>query len=127
MITSPAFEWAVEFKGKCIGQARLTINESDKRARYAVGLFDISQLGKGLGTEITRLVLDYAFNTLHLHRVDLRMLEYNKRAIACYRKCGFIQEGVEREGALIEDKWETDVMMSILEQEYRKNVNRIGQ
>jgi [ribosomal protein S5]-alanine N-acetyltransferase len=122
MITSPAFEWAVEFKGKCIGQARLTINESDKRARYAVGLFDISKLGKGLGTEITRFVLDYAFNTLHLHRVDLRVLEYNKRAIACYRKCGFIQEGVEREGALIEDKWETDVMMSILEQEYRKTL-----
>jgi RimJ/RimL family protein N-acetyltransferase len=51
--------------------------------------------------------------------VDLKVLEYNKRAIACFEKCGFIREGVEREGALIEDHWETDAIMSILEQEYK--------
>lgn len=39
---------------------------------------------------------------LRLHRVDLKVLEYNKRAIACYQKCGFTQEGVKREGTLIE-------------------------
>ena len=58
--------------------------------------------------------------TLGLHRVDLRVLEFNRRAITAYEKCGFIQEGVEREGALIADEWRTDVMMSILEQEYRE-------
>lgn len=36
-----------------------------------------------------------------------------------YEKCGFIIEGPEREGALIEGKYETDIMMSILENEYR--------
>ncbi len=118
-ILSNRFEWMIEFEGKCIGQARLTVNEQDKRARYAVGIFNTSKLGTGLGTEATKLVLDYAFKTLGLHRVDLRTLEYNKRAIACFDKCGFIREGVEREGALIEDRWETDVIMSILEQEYK--------
>jgi RimJ/RimL family protein N-acetyltransferase len=112
-------EWMIEYQGRWIGTARLTVNEPDKKARYAVGIADISKLGKGLGTEVTRLVLDYAFNTLKLHRIDLRVLEYNKRAIACYKKCGFIKEGIEREDALIEGKWESDVMMSILEQEYK--------
>jgi len=55
---------------------------------------------------------------LGLHRVDLRVLEYNKRAIACYQKCGFVMEGIEREGALIEDRWESDWIMSILDREY---------
>jgi RimJ/RimL family protein N-acetyltransferase len=50
--------------------------------------------------------------------VDLKVLEYNQRAIACYEKCGFVKEGIEREGALIEGKYESDVMMSILEREY---------
>lgn len=54
-----------------------------------------------------------------LHRVDLRVLAYNERAIAAYRKCGFSQEGVERESAWIDGKWFDDVMMSILEDEYR--------
>lgn len=118
-IQSNQLEWMIEHGGKCIGAARLTVDEGDRRARYAVGIFDISKLGMGLGTEVTRLVLDYAFTKLGLHRVDLRTLEYNTRAIACFEKCGFVKEGVEREGALIEDHWETDIMMSILEQEYR--------
>jgi [ribosomal protein S5]-alanine N-acetyltransferase len=47
-------------------------------------------------------------------------LNNNKRAIKCYEKCGFIQEGVEREGAFIEGKYETDVFMSILDREYNE-------
>ncbi|MFC4560207.1 GNAT family N-acetyltransferase [Virgibacillus kekensis] len=112
-------EWCVEYEGRMVGQARLTVNNSDNRARYAVGLFDPNVWGKGLGTEITQMVLQYAFEELGLHRVDLRVLEYNKRAIKCYEKCGFIQEGFEREGALIEGIYETDVLMGILDREYK--------
>lgn len=111
-------EWCVEFEGRFVGQARLTVIKSDNKARYAVGLFDPTVWNKGLGTEITQLVLRYAFEELGLHRVDLKVLEYNKRAIKCYRKCGFVQEGLEREGAFINGKYETDVLMSILEIEY---------
>ncbi|MFD1636745.1 GNAT family N-acetyltransferase [Evansella tamaricis] len=111
-------EWCIEYEGKMIGQARLTVSEMDNRARYAIGLFNPSVWGKGIGTEVTQLVLNYAFEELRLHRVDLRVLDYNKRAIKCYEKCGFIQEGVEREGALIEGKYETDIMMSILNREF---------
>ncbi|MHB1683968.1 MAG: GNAT family N-acetyltransferase [Bacilli bacterium] len=117
-VLSHELDWCIEFNGRCIGQARLTVNGEDCRARYAIGIFDTSELGKGLGTEVTQLMLKYAFEELKLHRVDLRVLEYNHRAIACYEKCGFIKEGVEREGALIEDKFETDVFMSILDREY---------
>lgn len=95
-------EWVIDLDGRCIGTARLhSLNERDRRARYAIGIFDPSAWGKGYGTEATNLVLEYAFETLHLHRVDLRVLAYNHRAIACYAKCGFVKEGVEREGALI--------------------------
>ncbi|MEI3604406.1 GNAT family protein [Pseudogracilibacillus sp. SE30717A] len=122
-IQSNKLEWCVEFEGRCVGQARLSVNEEDNRARYAVGLFDPSIWGKGLGTEVTQLVLHYAFTELNLHRVDLRVLQYNKRAIKCYKKCGFIQEGIEREGAFINRKYETDVFMSILDREYHSIKN----
>lgn len=113
--------WAIEADGRCVGTARLHhLDEANRRARYAIGIFDPSAWGRGLGTEATRMVLRFAFETLGLHRVDLRVLEFNRRAITAYEKCGFIQEGVEREGALIADEWRTDVMMSILEQEYRE-------
>ena len=118
-ITSNQFEWVIELKGKCIGTARLTVFDQDYRARFAIGIHDTTKYNKGYATEVTELILNFAFNNLHLHRVDLRVLEYNKRAIACYEKCGFSKEGIEREGILIEDKWENDVMMSILEQDYK--------
>jgi len=54
-----------------------------------------------------------------LHRVDLRVLEYNERGIAAYAKCGFRREGLERESALVAGRWYSDVIMGILEHEYR--------
>lgn len=48
------------------------------------------------------------------------MLEYNKRAIRCYEKCGFVIEGIDGEGAVVEGKYETDIYMGILEDDYRK-------
>lgn len=119
-IVSRKLCWSVEYEGRCIAAARITVNETDRRARYATGIFDSSLWGRGIGTEMTQLVLRYAFETLKLHRVDLRVLSYNKRAIRCYEKCGFVIEGYEREGAYIEGQFETDVMMSILEHEYRE-------
>ena len=47
------------------------------------------------------------------------VLEYNVRAIRAYEKCGFVREGVERESALVDGAWHGDVIMGILEHEYR--------
>ena len=111
--------WVIEFEGRAIGGVRLhSLDTTDRRARLAIIIFDAGCWGQGLGTEAIRCVLAHAFDTLHLHRVDLRVLTFNHRAIACYEKCGFVQEGIEREGALIAGEWQSDVMMSILEQEY---------
>ena len=119
--------WAIEVEGRCIGTAGLhAIDETHRRARYAVAIFDPAAWGQGFGTEATRLVLAYAFDTLGLHRVDLRVLSYNRRAIACYEKCGFRPEGIERECALVAGEWHDDIMMSVLEHEYRERSRRVN-
>ncbi len=120
-VCSREYEWIIEFSGKCIGGIRLTINKPDNNARLAIGIYDDTLYGQGIGTQATRLVLEYAFNTLKLHRIDLKVLEYNKRAISCYKKCGFKIEGILRESAYIEDKWESDLIMSILDCEYNNS------
>ncbi|MFO7698404.1 MAG: GNAT family protein [Anaerolineae bacterium] len=115
------YGWCIQVEGRCIGAARLhTLDAENRRARYAIGIFDPSAWGHGYGTRATRLVIRFAFEDLALHRVDLRVLAYNARAIACYTRCGLRQEGVERDGAWVGDAWHDDVMMSILEHEYRQ-------
>jgi RimJ/RimL family protein N-acetyltransferase len=47
------------------------------------------------------------------------VLSFNVRALRCYEKCGFVREGIGRESALVGGAWVDDVMMSILEREYR--------
>lgn len=114
------FQWVIEYEGLCIGEARLhSVDQGNRSARYAIGIFNSVYWNRGLGTEATRLVLRFAFEELKLHRVDLRVLAFNKRAIACYEKCGFLREGVMREGVLIGGEWQTDVLMSVLEHEYK--------
>jgi len=119
-LTWPDGSQVADADGLYIGVIRLHgIVAADRRARLAVGIFDRRFWSLGYGSEAIRLLLGYAFGTLSLHRVDLRVLAYNTRAIRAYEKCGFVREGVERESALVDGVWHDDVIMSILDREYR--------
>ncbi len=110
--------WVVEHDGRLLGEARLDgVDSHDRRARLAIGFYDPARLGMGLGQEAVRLVLAHAFGPLGLHRVGLRVVAYNKRAIRCYRACGFVVEGRERDAARVGGAWHDDVMMGVLAHE----------
>jgi len=102
-----------------IGQIRLhTVDQTDLSARLAVGILTEDQLGRGVGRRAIRLVLGYAFAGMGLNRVDLRVLDFNERAIRCYKACGFQVEGRARQSARIGDRFHDDVMMGVLAQEF---------
>jgi RimJ/RimL family protein N-acetyltransferase len=110
---------AMQWVGRLIGEIRLDrVDLKDRRASLAIGIEDASQLGKGLGTEAIVLALGYAFDVLKLHRISVRVVNYNTRAIRAYQKCGFTIEGREREAAFVDGAWHDDLMMAILDREY---------
>ena len=111
--------WVIAVDGRVAGITFLHAHDvQDRRARFVIGLVSPALQGRGYGSEATRLVLRHAFTTMGLHRVDLRVLEFNTAAIACYRRCGFVEEGRERESCLLDGLWYDDVLMSILEHEF---------
>ena len=115
-----SYRWAIEHEGRLIGDIRLDgANEHDRRASIAVGIFDRRYWGLGLGPDAIEPVLHYGFDELELHRIELRVLAFNERAIRAYEKCGFRREGVERESAMIDGVWHDDLRMSPLEDEFR--------
>jgi RimJ/RimL family protein N-acetyltransferase len=121
-LTAHPYAWVVEHHGQCLGEVRLDgLNPHDARARLAIGLYDPAKLGMGLGREAVRLVLAHAFGPLGLNRVSLRVVAYNTRAIRCYRACGFVEEGREREAALFGGTWHDDIMMGVLAREFARN------
>jgi len=72
----------------------------------------------GYGTEALRLALGYAFGDLKLHKVYLRVLEYNVRAIRTYEKCGFRVEGILRDEMHVGGRWHALVYMGVLADEF---------
>lgn len=118
--------WIIDQDG-LVGEVRLdNLNRIDRRASFAIGILDPEHLGKGLGTAVTKRVLAYAFGELALHRVSLRVLAFNERAIAAYLKSGFSIEGRERESALIDGEWHDDIMMGILAAEFNARPDAPG-
>ena len=85
-----------------------------------IGLVFLTRHITAWGLVLRQLLLKYGFETMHLHRIDLKVLEYNRRAIRCYEKCGFQQEGVLRESAYIDGKFYADILMGILDREFHE-------
>jgi len=60
---------------------------------------------------------------MNLHRVYLRVFEYNLRGIRSYEKCGFKKEGVLRQDRYDNGEYHNTVMMGILRDEFKKLPN----
>jgi RimJ/RimL family protein N-acetyltransferase len=63
----------------------------------SIAIGDAANQGQGYGAEALGLALQFAFQELNLHRVQLTVFSYNQRAIALYEKLGFRREGIFRE------------------------------
>ncbi len=49
--------------------------------------------GKGYGTDAVRVLVEYAFTHLRMHKVCLEVLADDERAVGAYRRAGFVEEG----------------------------------
>jgi RimJ/RimL family protein N-acetyltransferase len=76
--------------------------------------------GKGYGTEAGHLLLHYAFGQLGFHRISVGVVGFNKRALRFWESLGFKKEGVERDDYYYDNEYSDGIMMSILENEFRK-------
>lgn len=79
-----------------------------------------AQRRKGYASEMFDYMLHYLFDDCGLHRVGLVTLESNARALALYRKIGFIEEGRERQAIFRGGAYHDLVAMGLLAEEWRK-------
>ncbi len=75
--------------------------------------------GKGYGSDAMKVLMRLAFDRMNLHRLWLRVFDFNHRAIASYEKCGFQRWGVLRDGKFIQGRYHDTIVMGILESEFR--------
>jgi RimJ/RimL family protein N-acetyltransferase len=95
------------------------IDSRTRNTELGLSLGDRSTWGQGFGTEATRMMLDYGFGTLNLHRIWLLVYASNASAIRVYEKAGFRKEGLLREHYFMEGQYEDGVLMAILRSEWK--------
>ncbi|MDG7008547.1 MAG: GNAT family N-acetyltransferase [Nitrososphaerota archaeon] len=77
--------------------------------------------GKGIGTEVTGLLTELAFDQYNMHRVELFTRADNKGMIRSAEKNGLKVEGRMREALYFDGRFHDDVQMAILREEFRKS------
>ncbi len=103
---------------KVIGSCQLVhINWVHRSAELQIRIGEPIFQGKGFGSEAIRLLVDFGFTDLNLHRIYLHVFSSNMRAIKAYEKCGFIREGVLKDGAYIDGKYVDVEVMALLRKE----------
>jgi RimJ/RimL family protein N-acetyltransferase len=90
----------------------------DRGAELGIMIGDKSFWANGYGTDTVQTLLRFAFEQMNLHKVMLGVFEFNERAYACYRKCGFVDEGRFREEYFQDGRYWDVIRMSILRREW---------
>ncbi|MCR4437729.1 MAG: GNAT family protein [bacterium] len=96
------------------------IDYVSRAAVFYLALLDPGAWSKGYGGEATRLMVDYAFATLNLHRIQLHVCAENAPAIHIYEKAGFLKEGVVRQAMYRRGGYVDFWVMGILREDWEK-------
>jgi len=91
----------------------------NRNATFGIAIGEKAYWDKGYGTEATRLMLNYGFGTLNLHRITLWVFDFNSRGLHIYQKLGFVEEGRKRESVFRGGRYQDEILMGILESEWK--------
>ena len=100
--------------GACVGEVVLNDWDPDNDDCNFRILLGPQGRDRGIGSEATRLIVDYAFRSTSISRIGLEVYAFNPRARHVYKKAGFFLEGTKG-AALTFDGEQVDAeVMSIL-------------
>lgn len=110
------FRWAVIEKesGECIGQIAYFLVDGNNHfgeIEYCIGT---AFQGRGYASEATRAVIDYGFDKIGFHKVQICVRPSNITSRRVIEKCGFIYEGTLRDYFYIDGKYEDRMYFSII-------------
>ncbi|RJP27599.1 MAG: N-acetyltransferase [Candidatus Omnitrophota bacterium] len=101
-----------------IGNIKLgPIDWIHRRAEIGFLIGNKSYWGKGYATEAIRLVVQYAFDTLNVHKVTAGCYSTNVGSVKAMEKVGFMQEGVLKEHCFCNGRYVDIIRFGIIKSE----------
>ncbi len=106
-------------KDQYIGNVELRVlSNIAQRGSLGIAIFNPEFWGKGFGTEASKLILNFGFSVLNLHTIELEVFSFNERALACYKKVGFVETGRKREAHFSGGNYHDIILMDISKREF---------
>jgi RimJ/RimL family protein N-acetyltransferase len=104
--------------GELAGEAALWGIDLHNRSAHAGISLRPAFRGRGLGTDVTRVLCRYGFTVRGLRRMQLETLADNAAMIAVAGRLGFTREGTIRGGAWVNGQWADEVIFGMLDSEF---------
>jgi RimJ/RimL family protein N-acetyltransferase len=101
-----------------IGNTTLRVEGDSGCAEFGLMIGEKDVWGRGYGSEVTRLMLGYAFDVLGLYNVMLRVYANNPRAIGIYERAGFRRIGVRRGALKVGRRRVDEILMDAVADEF---------
>lgn len=114
------YRWAITLKetDECIGQiAYFLVDDHNHFAEIEYCIGSLFQR-KGLATEATKAVIQYGFDQINLHKVQICHKSINLPSRKVIEKCGFTYEGTLRDFFYQDGKYIDRLYYSMLRDEF---------
>lgn len=104
---------------KHIGNIKLgPINWITRIASLGIMIGDKESWGKRYGTEAIRLVSDYAFNKLNLHKLTAGVAAINKGSVRAFERAGFEVEGRAKKQFFLNGEYYDSLYLGMTRQDF---------
>lgn len=108
-----------------IGTAGLyDISTRHQRACFRVRLGRVAR-GKRLGLEAARMVIEYGFQTLNLHKVFIDQFPENEASVRFFTRLGGVREGLLREHYYQDGRFRDAAVVGVLKDEFLAAVRQM--
>ncbi|MGN0028037.1 GNAT family N-acetyltransferase [uncultured Clostridium sp.] len=117
------YDFAIEDleTGKYIGGC--SINHCDVKNRnctIGIMLGDKDYWGRGYGSDALKVLIKFIFEEVNMDKIKLGVFSFNARAIACYKKIGFIEEGILKKELYRNGKYNDITLMALFKEDYKE-------
>lgn len=120
-------KFIIQYNNNAVGL--VVINDIDwknRKASTGIKLCKECPKSQGIGTDTMMALERYAFDELQLHRLEASWFETNVPSVKMHKKCGWKEEGVQKDSIFKAGKFHDLTIGRCLESDYREAVKKLN-
>lgn len=86
----------------------------NRRAGVGILIHDKQNRGRGIGSEVLQLIVDYAFTHLNLHQLFANIDPQNKQSVNLFTKFGFAEIGTKKQWNFVRGSYRDETLYQLL-------------